>query len=73
MIQEDKQNRGVGMQNFCWPVECDQFMHLLTIESPKTFRLVKQYLPAQTESSYWYALSLHSSLYMQYSQNKPDN
>ncbi|PIL23534.1 hypothetical protein GSI_14847 [Ganoderma sinense ZZ0214-1] len=52
MIQEDKQRRGVGMQNFRWPVEYDRFMHLLAIESPKTFRLVKQYLPARTERSY---------------------
>lgn len=49
---EDKAARGVGKQNFRWPKEYDQFLHVLAIDSPKTLRTISQYLPARSARSF---------------------
>ncbi|CDO78141.1 hypothetical protein BN946_scf184719.g3 [Trametes cinnabarina] len=52
MIKEDKERRGVGMQNFRWPVDYDRFLHLVFIDSPRAYRALSRYLPARTERSF---------------------
>lgn len=51
MTKLDREERGVGMQNFCYPPAYDEFMHIVNIHSPRAHRFLKAYLPARTHRS----------------------
>lgn len=53
-VQHDKCERGVGMQNFKYAPAYTEFMHLIYIYSPKTYRFITRYLPAHSERSIKY-------------------
>ncbi|KIY43701.1 hypothetical protein FISHEDRAFT_52985 [Fistulina hepatica ATCC 64428] len=48
----EREERGVGMQNFRWPVEWDEFMHIVQIQAPSAAELIGKHLPKRTERSY---------------------
>ena len=48
----DREQRGVGMQNFHYPPAYDEFMHCLKIQSPRAYRLVSEYFMARSERSF---------------------
>ncbi|KAF7972553.1 hypothetical protein HWV62_17764 [Athelia sp. TMB] len=48
----DREDRGVGMQNFSYPPAYDEFIHVVNIHSPRAHRFLAQHLPARTQRSY---------------------
>lgn len=48
----DREEWGVGMQNFRYNPAYDEFIHILKIHSPRAHRFLSQHLPARTERSY---------------------
>lgn len=51
MSKLDREERGVGMQNFKYPPAYDEFMHILNIKCPAAHEFVSDYLPACTHHS----------------------
>lgn len=47
----DKEERGVGMQNFHHAPAWDEFVHIVGISSPRTHELLKEHFPARTQRS----------------------
>ncbi|KAJ3833288.1 hypothetical protein F5878DRAFT_700127 [Lentinula raphanica] len=53
MVQKkDKEERGVGMQNFQYTPEWDQFMHIASIHSPRTYEFIRSKFPGRTKRSF---------------------
>ncbi|KAJ3765163.1 hypothetical protein FB446DRAFT_795330 [Lentinula raphanica] len=53
MVQKnDKEQRGVGMQNFRYTPEWDQFMHIVSIHSPRTYEFIRSKFPGRTKRSF---------------------
>ncbi|KAF7970334.1 hypothetical protein HWV62_24362 [Athelia sp. TMB] len=52
VMKTDREERGVGMQNFKYPPEYDEFIHVLNIHSPRAHRFLCEHLAARTERSY---------------------
>lgn len=50
----DREERGVGLQNFHYPPAYDEFIHIINIHSPRAHRHLAKYLPTRTERSYRY-------------------
>jgi len=48
----DREERGIGMQNFHYPPAYDEFIHIVNIHSPRAHRFLAEHLPARTERSY---------------------
>ncbi|KIJ59917.1 hypothetical protein HYDPIDRAFT_170487 [Hydnomerulius pinastri MD-312] len=48
----DREERGVGMQNFKYAPAWDEFVHIVKIHSPAAHRFLKKHLPARTERSF---------------------
>lgn len=51
MSKLDRDERGVGMQNFQYPPAYDEFMHIVDIKSPSAHDFLSDYLPARTHRS----------------------
>ncbi|KAF8687978.1 hypothetical protein AX14_003566 [Amanita brunnescens Koide BX004] len=52
MVQKvDKEERGVGMQNFCYTPAWDEFVHIVALHSPRTHKFLSQHFPARTRRS----------------------
>lgn len=58
ILRNERQIKGTGMQNFSYPPEWDQFLHVISIESPLAYRTLLQYLPGRTERSFRYIFYL---------------
>lgn len=57
MVQkQDKDERGVGMQNFQYCPDWDQFMHIASIHSPRTHEFIREHFPGRTKRSFQYVL-----------------
>ena len=52
VMVKDRKDRGVGLQNFAYPPDYDEFINIVKIHSPRAFRFLSKYLPARTERSY---------------------
>ncbi|KAH7904197.1 hypothetical protein BJ138DRAFT_1107029, partial [Hygrophoropsis aurantiaca] len=50
--RQDREDRGVGMQNFKYAPAWDEFAHIMKIHSPRAFRFLSQHLPARSERSF---------------------
>lgn len=48
----DREERGVGMQNFRYAPAWDKLCHTLKIQSPRAFRALREHLPARSEQSF---------------------
>lgn len=48
----DRDERGVGLQNFHYPPAYDEFVHIVKIHSPRAHRYLSKHLPARTQRSY---------------------
>lgn len=44
----DREERGVGLQNFQYTPALDEFAHICAITSPETYRLLRRHLPLPT-------------------------
>jgi len=53
----DKEERGVGMQNFTYAPAWDEFVHIVSIHSPKTHKFLSEHLPARTIRNIRYVVS----------------
>jgi hypothetical protein len=45
VLKHDKEERGVGMQNFRYTPELMEFSYIIQAHSPKAYEFLKQYLP----------------------------
>lgn len=52
MHKYDREDRGVGMQNFKYAPAWDEFSHILSIESPRTYRILREHFPAPAERTF---------------------
>lgn len=48
----DRDERGVGMQNFRYAPAWDEFCHSIKISSPRAYRVLQEHLPARSERSF---------------------
>ncbi|KAK7448058.1 hypothetical protein VKT23_013815 [Stygiomarasmius scandens] len=50
MVQkQDREQRGVGMQNFVYTPAWDEFAHMVSIHSPRAHKLLSEHFAARTE------------------------
>jgi hypothetical protein len=52
----DRDEFGVGMQNFCYAPAWDELCHTLKIQSPCAYRALREHLPARSEPSFRYVM-----------------
>ncbi|KAF8209531.1 hypothetical protein K438DRAFT_1572203 [Mycena galopus ATCC 62051] len=52
VIKTDKEERGVGMQNFKYAPAYDEFCNVLRINSPAAYRAFQEHLPGRSERSF---------------------
>jgi hypothetical protein len=50
--QSDKEERGVGKQNFKFAPAYDEFCNEIRINSPAAYRALQEHLPARSERSF---------------------
>jgi len=48
----DKEERGVGMQNFRYAPAWDELCHIISIHSPQTYRSLLEFLPGRSIRSF---------------------
>ncbi|TFY73791.1 hypothetical protein EWM64_g10221 [Hericium alpestre] len=48
----DREERGVGMQNFRYSPSYDEFIHIVSIQSPEVHRFLSEHLAARTQRSF---------------------
>ena len=48
----DREERGVGMQNFHYAPAWDEMCHILKIHSPRAFESLRTYLPARSARNF---------------------
>ncbi|KAE9383389.1 hypothetical protein BT96DRAFT_951391 [Gymnopus androsaceus JB14] len=66
MVQkQDKHERGVGMQNFQYCPNWDQFMHIASIHSPRTHEFIREHFPGRTKCSFQFHESKAPKLSME--------
>jgi len=52
MVQKvDKEERGIGMQNFNYAPAWDEFIHIVALHSPRAHKFLSQHFPARTRRS----------------------
>ena len=44
----NKEERGVGMQNFKYAPAWDEFVHIVSIHSPRAHKFLREHFPART-------------------------
>ena len=44
----DKEERGVGMQNFSYAPAWDEFVHIISIHSPRAHKFLLEHFPARS-------------------------
>lgn len=53
MVQKnDRDSRGVGMQNFLYAPAWDEFVHIVSIHSPRAHKFLSQHFPARTTRNF---------------------
>ncbi|KAJ6538761.1 hypothetical protein B0H10DRAFT_2245563 [Mycena sp. CBHHK59/15] len=52
VTKADKEERGVGMQNFKWAPAYNKFCNIVRITSPAAYRAFQEHLPGRTERSF---------------------
>ena len=57
----DREERGVGMQNFHYAPAWDEMCHILKIHSPRAFESLSAYLPARSARNFRSVTLLSSS------------
>lgn len=50
--KHDREERGVGMQNFRYAPAWDELCHIINVHSPRAYRAVKDHLPMPTERTF---------------------
>ena len=48
----DREEQGVGLQNFHYLPVYDEFVHIVKVHSPRAHHFLSKHLPTRTESSY---------------------
>lgn len=48
----DREERGIGMQNFHYAPAWDEMCHILKIHSPRAFESLSSYLPARSARNF---------------------
>jgi hypothetical protein len=57
MVQaRDREERGVGLQNFEYTPALDEFAHICAITSPKAYRMLQREFPLRSLRSFQYVL-----------------
>lgn len=49
VTKHDREERGVGLQNFTYAPAWEEMSHLLQIHSPRAYRALKEYFPMPDE------------------------
>lgn len=49
VTKHDREERGVGFQNFMYAPAWEEMSHLLRIHSPRAYRALKEYFPMPDE------------------------
>jgi hypothetical protein len=49
----DKEERGVRMQNFSYTPAWDEFVHIVSIHSPRAHKFLLEHFPAQSMRNIW--------------------
>ena len=52
----DREERGVGMQNFRYAPAWDEMCHILKIHSQRVYEALSAYLPARSACNFWFAI-----------------
>lgn len=45
---QDREERGVGLQNFSYGADLDEFAHMCAIISPEVYRMLRREFPLRT-------------------------
>jgi len=45
VTRHDKEDRGVGMQNFTYNPAWEEICHITSVHSPKAYKALREYLP----------------------------
>lgn len=48
----DREERGVGMQNFKYAPAYDEFCNVIRVTSPAAYRAFQEHIPARTERNF---------------------
>ena len=54
----DKEERGVGLQNFSYAPAWEELCHITRIHSPRAYKALSDYLPMPSERNFRYELIL---------------
>lgn len=53
MVQKhDREDRGIGLQNFKYAPAWDEFCHIVNIHSPRAYRALRHSFPAPTQRNF---------------------
>lgn len=61
VTKHDREERGVGMQNFQYAPAWDEMCHILKIHSPHAYESLSSHLPMHTIRSFQYVIILNAS------------
>ena len=50
--KHDREERGVGLQNFSYTPAWEELCHIIRIQSPRAYTSLKDYLPMPSERSF---------------------
>ena len=56
-MKQDREERGVGMQNFKYPPAWDEICNVLRIQSPQAYRTLTEKIPGRSQRNFRYVLS----------------
>lgn len=56
VTKHDREEHGVGLQNFPYAPAWEEMSHLLRIYSPRAHRSLKEYFPMPNERMIWYVI-----------------
>ena len=56
VTKADKEERGVGMQNFSYVPAWEELCHITRIHSPRAYKALSEYLPMPSERNFRYVV-----------------
>lgn len=59
VTKADREERGVGMQNFKYAPAYDEFSNLVRINGPAAYRTLQEHFPARSERSFRCVVTAH--------------
>jgi hypothetical protein len=65
LSQQDRENQGVGMQNFKYVPAWDEACHMFQIQSPSAYCLIQKHFPARSARCFKYKVSRQPQFSMQ--------